>query len=108
MLPNTLQLFNYGALNYFSRPDERYTAGAFLHYEFNEHATVYANTMFMDDFTVAQIAPSGDFANNGSFDCANPFLSASERSYFGCAGGGTAGLTNPNILILRRDVERCV
>ena len=105
VLPNTLQLFNYGALNYFSRPDERYTAGAFLHYEFNEHATVYANTMFMDDFTVAQIAPSGDFANNGSFDCANPFLSASERSYFGCAGGGTAGLTNPNILILRRDVE---
>ena len=51
------------ALNYFQRPDERYTAGAFLHYEFNEHATVYADTMFMDDHSVAQIAQSGAFSD---------------------------------------------
>jgi iron complex outermembrane receptor protein len=44
-----------------SSADERYTAGAFLHYDFNEHATVYENFMYMDDRTVAQIAPSGDF-----------------------------------------------
>jgi outer membrane receptor protein involved in Fe transport len=98
-------IFNYGALNYFQRPDERYTAGAFLHYSFNDHATVYANTMFMDDYSVSQIAPSGDFANNGAFDCANPFLSGAERGVFGCAGGGTAGNTNPDVLILKRDVE---
>ncbi len=96
-------LFNYGALNYFQRPDERYTAGAFLHYEFNEHATVYANTMFMDDQTVAQIAPSGDFATNGVFNCSNPFLSTAELGLF--CNGSTAGTSNPNILILRRDVE---
>ncbi len=96
--------YNFGALNFFQRPDERYTAGAFLHYEFNEHATVYMNTMFMDDRTVAQIAPGGDFATNGVFNCSNPFLSSSENLAFGC-GGSTAGTTNPGILILRRDVE---
>jgi outer membrane receptor protein involved in Fe transport len=99
------RLFNYGALNYFQRPDERYTAGAFLHYSFNDHATVYANTMFMDDYSVSQIAPSGDFANSGPFDCANPFMTAAERTAFGCAGGGTVGSTDPNILLLRRDEE---
>jgi iron complex outermembrane receptor protein len=103
-LSNVPQLFNYGALNYFSRPDQNYTAGAFLHYEFNEHATVYANTMFMDDHSVAQIAPSGDFANNGPFNCSNPFLSAAEFSLFQCTGAPGA-TTDPNVIILRRNVE---
>jgi iron complex outermembrane recepter protein len=103
-LSTTPQLFNYGALNYFQRPDERYTAGAFLHYEFNEHATVYSNTMFMDDHTVALIAPSGDFANNAPFNCSNPFLSASEFNLFQCTNAPGA-LTNPNVYILRRNVE---
>jgi iron complex outermembrane recepter protein len=105
VLPNTLQLFNYGALNYFQRPDERYTAGAFLHYDFNDHAKVYSNLMFMDDYSVSQIAPSGDFANNSAFTCANPYMTASEFAYFGCTGHAVTDLTNPNILILRRDVE---
>jgi len=103
-LSNVPQLFNYGALNYFQRPDERYTAGAFLHYEFNEHATVYSNTMFMDDHTVAQIAPSGDFASNAAFNCSNPFLSAAEFSIFQCTNAAGA-TTDPNVLILRRNVE---
>jgi iron complex outermembrane recepter protein len=103
-LSTTPQLFNYGALNYFQRPDERYTAGAFLHYEFNDHATVYANTMFMDDHTVALIAPSGDFGSNASFNCSNPFLSAAEFSLFQCTNAPGA-LTDPNVIILRRNVE---
>jgi iron complex outermembrane recepter protein len=103
-LSPTAQLFNYGALNYFQRPDERYTAGAFLHYEFNDHATVYSNTMFMDDHTVALIAPSGDFANNGAFSCSNPFLSPTEFSIFQCTNAPGA-MTNPSVYILRRNVE---
>jgi outer membrane receptor protein involved in Fe transport len=96
-------LYNYGALNYFQRPDERYTAGTFLHYEFNEHATVYAHLMFMDDHTEAQIAGSGDFGGNGAFNCSNPFLSAAQMGFFGCTS--TAGMTNPLVYILRRNVE---
>ncbi len=103
MLPGTLQLFNYGALNYFQRPDERYTAGAFLHYDFNDHATVYANTMFMDDYSVSQIAPSGDLRITARSTAPTRSSSASESAYFGCTS--TAGNTDPNVLILRRDVE---
>ena len=36
--------------------------------------------MFMDDRTVAQIAPSGDFGNTFSLNCDNPLLSAQQRS----------------------------
>ena len=97
-------LYNFGALNYFQRPDERYTAGAFMHYEFNEHATVYMNTMFMDDQTVAQIAPGGDFGTANTVNCANPFLSPTLNTAIGC-GGGTTGFSDPNLVILRRNVE---
>ncbi len=93
--------YNYGPLNYFQRPDERYTAGAFLHYDFNEHASVYASTMFMDDNSVAQIAPSGQFFASQTFNCSNPFLSAAELTAW--CGGSTAGTTS--ILIGRRNVE---
>jgi outer membrane receptor protein involved in Fe transport len=96
--------YNFGALNYFQRPDQRYTAGAFMHYEFNEHATVYMNSMFMDDQTLAQVAGSGDFGQSGPFNCSNPFLSPSENLAVGC-NGGTTGMTNPGVLLLRRDVE---
>jgi outer membrane receptor protein involved in Fe transport len=95
-------LYNYGALNYYSRPDERYNAGTFMHYDFNEHATVYFQAMFMDDRSVAQIAPSGDFNNVATFNCANPFLSAAELGAF--CGGSTAGTSSTEV-IARRDVE---
>jgi outer membrane receptor protein involved in Fe transport len=82
--------FNYGPLNYFQRPDERYTTGAFLHYEFNEHADVYANTMFMDDRSIAQIAPSGAFQTVFNVPCSNPYLSAAEASTW-CGPGDSVG-----------------
>jgi len=94
-------LYNYGALNFYQRPDERYTAGAFLHYEFNEHVTVYAQLMYMDDKTTAQIAPGGIFTNEFSFNCSNPFLSSQELSTW--CGGNTANDTT--LLIGRRNVE---
>ena len=94
-------LYNFGALNFYQRPDERYTAGTFLHYEFNEHVTVYSQSMFMDDRSVAQIAPGGIFVGEYSFNCSNPFLSAQELGTW-CAGN-TANTTT--LLIGRRDVE---
>jgi hypothetical protein len=36
--------------------------------------------MFMDDRTVAQIAPSGDFGNTQTINCDNPLMSASQKS----------------------------
>jgi outer membrane receptor protein involved in Fe transport len=104
--------YNYGALNYFQRPDERYTAGSFIHYDFNEHATVYAQTMFMNDDSIAQIASSGAFQAPVNVNCANPFITASELAAW--CGGSTTGYAsgtipgNPNsgeFIIGKRNVE---
>ena len=72
--------YNFAPLNYFQRPDERYTAGVFADYEISEGLQPYLEFMFMDDRTVAQIAPSGDFGNTLSINCDNPLLGASQRS----------------------------
>ncbi len=70
--------FNFAPFNYFQRPDERYTAGVFADYEISEALHPYMEFMFMDDRTVAQIAPSGDFGNSLSLNCNNPLLGASQ------------------------------
>ena len=71
-------LYNFAPLNYYQRPDERYTAGLFAEYEVTPGVTPYLEFMFMDDRTVAQIAPSGDFFNTSTINCDNPLLSAQE------------------------------
>jgi outer membrane receptor protein involved in Fe transport len=72
--------FNFAPYNYYQRPDERYTAGAFANYEISPALKPYLEFMFMDDRTLAQIAPSGDFGNTFSVNCDNPLLSAQQRS----------------------------
>jgi iron complex outermembrane receptor protein len=95
--------FNFGPYNYFQRPDERYTFGAFADYEISPALHPYMEAMFMDDRSVAQIAPSGDFGNTATINCDNPLLSAQQRSIV-CspanlvgAGGDPAG--TPQVFI---------
>jgi outer membrane receptor protein involved in Fe transport len=68
--------YNFAPLNNFIRPGERYSFGAFAHYEFSEKAEVYADLQFMDDTTTAQIAPTGSFGRQ-TINCDNPFLNES-------------------------------
>jgi len=70
--------YNFAPTNYYQRPDERYTAGVFADYEISEALQPYMEFMFMDDRTVAQIAPSGDFGNTLSLNCDNPLLGAQQ------------------------------
>jgi outer membrane receptor protein involved in Fe transport len=72
--------FNFAPYNHYSRPDERYTLGAFANYEISPALQPYLEVMFMDDRTVAQIAPSGDFGNTFSINCDNPLMSAQQRA----------------------------
>lgn len=72
--------FNYAPSNYFQRPDERYTAGVFADYEISDSLKPYMEFMFMDDRTVAQIAPSGDFGNTVSLNCDNPLLGPQQKA----------------------------
>jgi outer membrane receptor protein involved in Fe transport len=76
--PFAQNLFNFAPLNYFQRPDERYTAGAFANYEISPAFKPYLEFMFMDDRTLAQIAPSGDFGNTLTINCDNPFMSQAQ------------------------------
>lgn len=55
-------LYNFGPLNYWQRPDERWSVSAFMHYDISDAAQLYTEFMFHDDRTVSQIAPSGMFA----------------------------------------------
>lgn len=72
--------YNFAPLNYFQRPDQRYTAGLFADYEVNSALHPYLEFMFMDDRTLAQIAPSGDFGNTLTTNCDNPLMSAAQKA----------------------------
>lgn len=71
--------FNFNPTNYFQRPDERYTGGVFADYEITPAIHPYMEFMFMDDHTLAQIAPSGDFGNTFMVNCDNPLLSTQQH-----------------------------
>jgi outer membrane receptor protein involved in Fe transport len=80
------QFYNFGATNYFQRPDTRYTGGFFAHYDLNRRFRIFADLMFADDDTVAQIAPSGLFLGSGTgpdftvyVNCGNPLMTAQEN-----------------------------
>jgi outer membrane receptor protein involved in Fe transport len=76
---NYYTAFNFNPYNYFQRPDERYTFGAFADYEISPAFKPYAELMFMDDRSDAQIAPSGDFGNTNALACDNALLTAAQR-----------------------------
>ncbi|MCW6535565.1 TonB-dependent receptor domain-containing protein [Sphingomonas lycopersici] len=86
-------LYNFAPLNYYQRPDERFTAGVFANYEVSDGFKPYLEFMFMDDRTVAQIAPSGNFGNTLTINCDNPLMSPQQKAII-CA---PANLINGNL-----------
>ncbi len=54
-------VYNFGPINHFMRPDTRWSLGASVVYEINEHAIAYLETNFATDRTAGQIAESGTF-----------------------------------------------
>ncbi len=97
-------LYNYGPLNYFQRPDERKNFGVLGKYELNDHAEIYTELMMMDDRTVAQIAPSGNFFATSSLNCGNPLLSAQQFEAI-CGKKGLTADDDATVFIGRRNVE---
>jgi outer membrane receptor protein involved in Fe transport len=101
-------VFNFAPYNYQQRPDERYSAGGFAHYEIMPQIDAYMNVMFSDDHTLAQIAPSGLFGGSGLFsgavhvNCDNPLLGTLQPKL--CAGRGPTDDAT-NLFIYRRDLE---
>ena len=97
-------VFNYGPFNFMQRPDKRWAAGGFANYTWNRYANAYASVMLMDDYTDAQIAPSGDFGNTSLINCDNPMLSAQQRQLI-CTDAGYGPTDVANVQVLKRNVE---
>ena len=110
-LTQNLQRFNFAPTNYYQRPDERYTLGFFANYEITPALHPYLEGMYMDDRTVAQIAPSGDFGNTFAINCDNPLLGAGQRAVL-CARENL--LTTPDLqgvfpgTVTKPDATDCV
>jgi iron complex outermembrane receptor protein len=85
--PYAGESFNFAPYNYLQRPDTRYNFGGFAHDKINDHLEIYGSAMFMDNHTVARVAPSGVFGLIEQVPCSNPLLTADEVADF---------CTNPN------------
>ena len=78
--------YNYGAVNHYQRPVERWNLGASGHYEITDDVEAYFDTTYMNNKTAAQIAESASFNRPFETNCSNPLLA-------GGAGPGGAGIT---------------
>lgn len=102
---NDTDQYNFGPLNYYQRPDERYAFGAFAEYEINDRVELYADLMYSDYSSIAQIAPSGIFFNTNTINCDNPFLSTGQATAIGCTPADIAAGNDTTLYIGRRNVE---
>jgi outer membrane receptor protein involved in Fe transport len=91
---NGSDTYNFNPTNFFQRPDERYTLGAFAHYEVNEHLEFYSEASFYDYRSDAQIAFTGTFFSTGQINCDNPLMSDQQAGLIGCTAAQRAG-TDP-------------
>src|SRR5688572_21635706 len=96
--------YNFGPLNYFQRPNTRYTAGTFLSFEASDNAEVYAEFNFLKDQSTSQIAPSGLFTVDATVSCSNPLWTADQFQAF-CGQFGLTTADDTRIRFNRRNVE---
>ena len=66
--------YNYGAVNHYQRPVERWNLGASGHYEITDSVEAYFDTTYMNNKTEAQIAESASFNRPFQTNCDNPLL----------------------------------
>jgi len=97
-------VYNYGAVNFMQRPDVRWAGGGFVNYEWNKNFEGYASVMLMDDYTDAQIAPSGNFGTTTLLNCDNPMLSPDQYQKI-CVNSGYGPNDMANVTIMKRNVE---
>ncbi len=92
--------YNYAPINYYQRPDERYSLGASLKYEINEHFRPYMDAMFINKRDSIQIAESGTFFTRlPDLDCSNPLLGSM------CADLGLDPAQPVGIYVAKRNIE---
>ncbi|MGH7177623.1 MAG: TonB-dependent receptor domain-containing protein, partial [Tepidisphaeraceae bacterium] len=75
------------------------------HYEFGEHADVYAQLMFTDYESTAQVAPGGNFFDTSTVNCDNPLIPVGALPTIGCDAAAVAAGDSVSMYIGRRNVE---
>jgi iron complex outermembrane receptor protein len=96
--------YNFGPVNYYQRPNQRYTVGAFLNFQASEHAEVYGEFNFLKDQSLSQIAASGIFIQQFTVSCANPLWGAAQFDAF-CRNFGLTAADDTQIQVRRRNIE---
>ncbi|WP_242101264.1 MULTISPECIES: TonB-dependent receptor [unclassified Lysobacter] len=92
--------YNYAPINYYQRPDERYTAGASIKYEINEHFRPYMDLMFINKSDSVQIAESGAFFTRlPDLACTDPLIGTM------CADLGLDPAVPVGIYVAKRNIE---
>ena len=79
-VPGFARRFNFPPWVYWQRPDRRWTAGGFADADISPAVKPYVEVMYLNDRSVAQAAPSANFANTQTINCDNPLLSEQQRS----------------------------
>jgi len=102
---SALDQYNYGPLNFYQRPDQRYTVGFNGHYQVNDYVEAYSQFMFMDYESNSQIAPSGNFFATSTLNCDNPLVSDSQLAAIGCTQAMIDAGESIDMYIARRNVE---
>jgi len=98
--------YNYAPINHFMRPDDKYTLGAFVNYDINDHVQPYLEVSFMQDKTAAQIAESGTFFNEEYIiDLDNPLLNDAQRQQLADGLGVDPVTGQAAVYIGKRNVE---
>jgi len=97
--------YNYGPTNFYQRPDERFTLGAFGRYQINDKAEVFSQLTFSDYQSNSQIAPTGNFFVTDSVNCGNPLLGPTQATFIGCTPADILADTSRTLYIGRRNVE---
>ena len=105
VIPWNNNFYNYGPLNYYQRPQERYQANFMAHYDVTDSAQVYTEFMFMDNSTVAQIAPSGAFGTVAAVSRTNPLLQQNGAQWFNTLFPADYTADTRTVTIQRRNVE---
>ena len=71
------ELYNYAPVNFYQRPDERWTFGAFFNYEINAMFRPYLDVAFANTNTTVQIAETGTFFTDQlGFECTDPLINS--------------------------------
>ena len=82
--------FNFSPWNFYQRADRRYIGGGFADLELSDALKPFVEVMYMDDRSLAQIAPSANFFTTQTINCDSPLLSEQQRSLV-CFTGNFVG-----------------